>query len=105
MSSGAMQPADPNGDLMIAWKKYQKTEDFKNTKHWALVITPFTQVGSEAHARRDYEIMSFEQRERHIMGSLWACFMEGFKAGGKSIVRGEPDEKEQPRTPAHGAKG
>ena len=42
--------------LMIAWKAYQETASFANSKKWA------------AH-------------EQHLMGSLWAVFESGFRAG------------------------
>jgi hypothetical protein len=79
-SMNAMAPCPPDSDLMKAWNAYQETEDFKNSKHWAMVIAPFVQVGSEAEKTRMYEIMSLEQRERHVQGSLWACFVAGYKS-------------------------
>ena len=77
-------PVDLNSPLKKAWDAYQTTEGFKNTKHWALVISPLFQVGSEAEKTRLYEILPLERREAHIQGSLWAAFMAGFiAAGGK----------------------
>lgn len=41
--------------LMIAWKAYKNTEDFRNTAKWA------TQA-------------------EHLMGSLWAVFVAGYES-------------------------
>lgn len=41
--------------LMIAWKTYQATDDFANTKKWAM-------------------------HHEHVQGTLWAAFMAGFQA-------------------------
>lgn len=72
----------PKGDpLRIAWEAHQATEDFKNTKHWAMMIAPMVQVGDpDGDAKRSYDLMPREQRERHVMGSLWACFVAGWTA-------------------------
>jgi hypothetical protein len=44
----------PDGHPMIvAWKKYQATSDYKNVKIWAMT-------------------------EEHVDGSLWAAFAEGW---------------------------
>jgi hypothetical protein len=81
-----MGPVDPKSELFLSWKRFQETEEFANSKHWALVIAPFVQSGS-AEKRRFYETMPFEQRERHIMGSLWTMYMRGFEAGRGSVNR------------------
>ncbi len=44
--------------LMVAWNKYRKTDDYKNTVKWA----------GEAN-----------------IGQLWACFSAGWKAAGGFI--------------------
>lgn len=67
--------------MRAAWEAYQATEDFKNTKHWAMKISPMARAGDpNADAILSYELMPREQRERHVQGSLWACFMAGWTA-------------------------
>jgi len=51
-----MTPADPNGPLMLAWKRYTETADYLNTLSWATKL-------------------------EHTEGSLWAAFEQGFVAG------------------------
>lgn len=51
----AMTPCPEDHPLMIAWSAYKATEDFANTRKWALY-------------------------EAHVEGSLWAAFMAGFNA-------------------------
>lgn len=51
----AMTPCPKDDPLMVAWSEFQATEDFDNTRRWA------------AHPE-------------HLQGSLWACFLAGFKA-------------------------
>jgi hypothetical protein len=53
MTVDAPVPAD--APVMVAWKAYQETEEFANTKRWASV-------------------------EEHTLGSLWAAFYAGFYA-------------------------
>ena len=50
---GAMTPVPMDDPLMIAWKAYQATTEYANTKKWAL-------------------------HEPHVDGSLWAAFVEGW---------------------------
>lgn len=45
----------PDEPVMVAWKAYQATDDYKNTRNWAL-------------------------HEKHVDGSLWAAFSHGFIA-------------------------
>ena len=52
----AQQAVAQDDPLMIAWKAYQQTDAFANSKKWA------------AH-------------EQHLLGSLWAIFEAGFRAG------------------------
>ena len=49
-------PVDQYSPLWRAWKAYVATEEFRNTKTWAAIAA-------------------------HTEGSLWAAFVEGFKAG------------------------
>lgn len=55
MSASAAVPKDH--PLMVAWEAYKLTEDYANTKKWAVF----------------YE---------HVEGSLWAAFERGWKNGG-----------------------
>lgn len=55
----AMAPL-PSGDpRMKAWKEYQATARYKNTRRWARV-------------------------EQHVDGSLWAAFVEGWSAANEA---------------------
>jgi len=57
MSDDEVQTLAAEDDpLMVAWKAYQQTAEFANSKKLA------------AH-------------EQHLMGSLWAVFESGFRAG------------------------
>lgn len=51
-------PIAKDDPLMKAWEAYKATDDFANTRHWAL-------------------------KEPHTEGSLWAAFMAGWLARGK----------------------
>lgn len=53
-----MRPVRDDEPLMIAWKKYKETDEFKNSEKWAQYVT-----------------------HPHIGGSLWAVFEAGFLAG------------------------
>lgn len=76
----AATPAAKDSPLMIAWEAYKQTEEFKNTLHWALTIAPMIQAGDPQAERRRYELMPLEQREGHVIGALWAAFMQGFQS-------------------------
>lgn len=52
----AAAPVPNDHPLMIAWKAYQSSGEYQNTKNWA----------------------AFEE---HVDGSLWAAFVEGWEAG------------------------
>jgi len=65
--------------LMQAWEKYKASEDFKNSLGWAMQIAPMVQAGDpDGEAKRRFELMPREQREQHVIGSLWAAFSAGF---------------------------
>jgi len=55
MSNKAMTPVADDDPIMIAWKKYQATDDFANTSQWAT-------------------------NPKHLQGSLWAVFLSGWNA-------------------------
>jgi len=63
---GDMMPTDTplakDDPLDVAWELYKSTEDYANTRRWALY-------------------------EAHVDGSLWAAFAEGWKL--RAIERGE----------------
>lgn len=56
--------------LMIAWKAYQATPEFSNTKQWAETMQLTIRTGPEI--KIDHP---------HLQGSLWACFVAGYTAG------------------------
>jgi hypothetical protein len=49
-------PCDPTSPLMVEWERYKQTDDYANTRRWALV-------------------------DAHVDGSLWAAFSRGFATG------------------------
>jgi hypothetical protein len=75
-------PCPKDSDLMKAWEVYRTTDEYRNSKHWALTIAPLLQVGDPDAERKRYELMPIDQREQYIEGSLWAAFMAGFSAAG-----------------------
>jgi hypothetical protein len=56
MSDGTMAPVPANHPLMIAWTEYEASPDYARSYGWA-------KKGAE-----------------YVEGSLWAAFVEGFKA-------------------------
>jgi hypothetical protein len=50
----AYQPADPQSPLMLAWERYKASEEYTNTRTWALHV-------------------------KHVDGSLWAAFEHGYR--------------------------
>ena len=78
MMSSPSGPVPDDHPMMIAWKAYMATDDYKNSKHWAMTIAPMLQHGDPDADRKRYSLMPVEQRERHVEGSLWAAFIEGW---------------------------
>lgn len=73
----AQTPVPADDPLMVAWGAYQGTESFKNSLRWAMTIQPMLQAGDPDAERKRYGLMPVEQRERHVMGALWAAFVAG----------------------------
>lgn len=63
-----MTPVNQNSPLYKAWLAYQVTEEYRNTRRWALDAA-------------------------HVDGSLWAAFVEGFNAN-MSQPSGQPNLSE-----------
>lgn len=79
--SDVQAPVAADHPLMIAWKAYQETEGYHNSRGWALQIAPMVQHGSpDAERQRRFEIMPLDQREQHVDGALWAAFVAGFQS-------------------------
>jgi hypothetical protein len=78
--SDAQTPCPADHPMMLAWEAYKETEAFKNSKHWAMTVAPMIQVGDPDAERKRYELMPAEQRSRHVDGSLWAAFVQGWTA-------------------------
>jgi len=78
--SNASAPCPEDHPLMIAWNSHKQTDEYKNSKHWALAIQPMIQVGDPDADRKRYQLMPVDQREQHIEGSLWAVFCAGYNA-------------------------
>lgn len=53
--SDTMAPVPNDHPMMIAWQAYKTTDEYANTRKWAL-------------------------HEAHVDGSLWAAFVAGFHA-------------------------
>lgn len=56
--------APEDSPLMLAWKEYRASEDFRNTLRW------------------------YGKPEQLPEGTLWAAFMAGFYAGGREAENG-----------------
>jgi hypothetical protein len=80
-------PAPKDDPLMIAWEAHKATESFTNAKHWALTIQPMLQVGDPDAERKRYSLMPIQQREQHVDGSMWSCFVAGWNAAMHSPSR------------------
>lgn len=77
----AATPVPADDPLRVAWDAYKATPEYANSKAWALHIAPIVQAAApDAEHKRRFEIMPFEQRERHVEGSLWGAFVAGFNA-------------------------
>ena len=63
-----VEQALPSGHpIMVAWEKYKTGDEYANTRRWAI-------------------------DKNHTEGSLWAAFLEGWKAAEKFIgVNDVPD--------------
>lgn len=70
-----MPMSDP---MQQAWEQYRSSESYANSKHWALRVAPMFLAGEGREATHD--LMPLEQRERHVDGSMWAAFVEGWNA-------------------------
>ena len=73
MSTSA--PLPDNDPRVIAWNAYKATDDFANTRKWAL----------------DTNVQN-NLRQQYVEGSLWASFLYGFEAGGAAQVTPREDE-------------
>jgi hypothetical protein len=108
MSERAMAPCPANHPLMIAWTAYEKTEDFKNTMHWA---TANIVIAAEPTLREANRVNPAEERERRAKGSLWAAFMAGFDAATERAgnlhesINPASDEERLNKAPGAGAMG
>jgi hypothetical protein len=79
----AMAPCPTDSALMIAWKAYRETDDYKNSYSWATryiadddpqEIERIQQTGANPWTR--------QMKLRAVEGSLWAMFSAGWRAGG-----------------------
>jgi hypothetical protein len=83
MTDRACKETEP---VMVAWKKYQETEDFARTAEWAIDL-------------------------RYTEGSLWAAFHAGFcaaterAAGLHESVNPASDEERSNHVPGAGGMG
>lgn len=65
-NASALVPADD--PRMIAWKAYQETEEYANSRSWALDTSA-----------------SDDRRQQRIDASLWDAFCAGFAQGGLCV--------------------
>lgn len=106
--SGAAMQCPPDHPLMVAWNEYQKTDDFKNTKHWATKNIVITTQETAPEANR---VNPEEERDRRAMGSLWAAFMAGFNAATERAaslhesINPASDDERLHKVPGAGAMG
>lgn len=86
MSGSVMRALKDDEPIMVAWKRYQETDDYDNTFKWA------------AHSE-------------HRKGSLWAAFMGGFLAATEKAaslhenINPASDEERTNKAPGCGAMG
>lgn len=97
--SNVQAPCPADHPLMVAWTAYKETENFKNSKKWALTIAPMIQAGDPDAERKRLSLMPIEQREAHVDGALWAAFCEGFAAC-ENLPRHEPGYNDTAFVPA-----
>lgn len=79
----AQAPCPPDHPLMIAWKRYQETDDFKNSYKWAtagIEPPPIEQRDPTAN------YPTADTYRQYVQGSLWAAFMAGFGAAGGRVT-------------------
>lgn len=104
----AMSPVPANHPLMIAWTEYQKTEEFKNTLHWA---TQNIVISTQETAPEANRVNPEEERKRRALGSLWAAFMSGFKVATEAAallheqINPASDDERHNKVPGAGAMG
>lgn len=66
----AMTPVDPNSPLSKMWEEWKSSDDYANSRKWAM-------------------------HEDHIEGSLWNAFMRGFMAGECRASTGEGENDDE----------
>ena len=76
--SSASAEVPMSDSMRQAFENYKETSEYANSKHWALRVAPMFEVGEDRAAVCD--LMPMEQRSRHVDGSLWAAFVEGWNA-------------------------
>lgn len=78
LTAETQSPIADDHPMKVAWDAYKQTDEYANSKHWALRIAP---IYFDADERRQAEdLMPHSQREQHVEGSLWVAFCEGYRA-------------------------
>jgi len=72
----ALPDTDP---MLIAWKAWQKSEDYDNARRWAETFI----IESNGH-----KLGAMSAKHPHLEGSMWAAFV----AGWSSLCGMEPDK-------------
>ena len=78
----AMAPCPPNSPLMKAWEAYQATDDFKNSYKWATAAIEYVVLPEPSDPKANH--FTEDSYRQFVQGSLWAAFMQGWKAAGGS---------------------
>lgn len=63
-----MQPLKPNDPRLLAWEEYKKSDEYKNSRSWAL-------------------------HEEHVDGSMWAAFIKGWSMAEAALATAERERE------------
>lgn len=63
-----MQPLKPNDPRLLAWEEYKKSDEYKNSRSWAL-------------------------HEEYVDGSMWAAFVKGWSMTEAALATAERERE------------
>jgi len=102
-SGGVSQACRDDSPLMLAWKAWQQSDDFANSKHWAMEAgKPRPPVPDGANAMDPGKLAD---------GSLWNAFQVGFLAATERAadlheqINPASDQERHDKSPGAGAMG
>lgn len=90
MPSDTMSPTPKDHPMKKAWDAFKATEEFRNSRRWALTIAPMIQAGDPDAQRKRLSLMPIEQREQHVDGALWNAFVHGWRANASLSADSDP---------------